>query len=122
MKSFRKFLEPEEDPIVIFTDKSLEYVKDCEDVFWIHCASTPHRSETNGIAERAVRQIEASTLLFSYSSDWMNNGGPLQMNVNVICAIFMIFRLMDKLLKSADSVSISLDFFYDLGQQLSINP
>ena len=25
------------------------------DLSWNHCTSTPHRSETNGIAERAVR-------------------------------------------------------------------
>ena len=25
---------------------------------WNHCTSTPHRSETNGIAERAVRRVK----------------------------------------------------------------
>ena len=29
----------------------------CEDLSWNHCGSTPHRSETNGIAERAVRRV-----------------------------------------------------------------
>ena len=27
----------------------------------IHCTSTPHRSETNGIAERAVRRVKEGT-------------------------------------------------------------
>ena len=32
--------------------------KSCEDLSWSHRTSTPHRSETNGIAERAVRRIK----------------------------------------------------------------
>ena len=28
---------------------------------WNHCTSTPHRSETNGIAERAVRRVQEGT-------------------------------------------------------------
>ena len=28
---------------------------------WNHCTSTPHRSETNGIAERAVRRVKEGT-------------------------------------------------------------
>ena len=44
-------------PKVIYTDNSLEFGKACEDLSWNHCTSTPHRSETNGIAERAVRRV-----------------------------------------------------------------
>ena len=33
----------------------------CEDLSWNHCTSTPHRSETNGIAERAVRRVKEGT-------------------------------------------------------------
>ena len=32
-----------------------------EDLSWNHCTSTPHRSETNGIAERAVRRVKEGT-------------------------------------------------------------
>ena len=35
--------------------------KACEDLSWNHCTSTPHRSETNGIAERAVRRVKEAT-------------------------------------------------------------
>ena len=45
----------------IYTDNSLEFGKACEDLSWNHCTSTPHRSETNGIAERAVRRIKQGT-------------------------------------------------------------
>ena len=33
----------------------------CEELTWNDCTSTPHRSGTNGIAERAVRRIEKGT-------------------------------------------------------------
>ena len=35
--------------------------KSCEDLSWNHRTSTPHRSETNGIAERAVRRVKEGT-------------------------------------------------------------
>ena len=57
----KKFLEPERKPKVIYTDNSLESGKVCEDLSWNHCTSTPHRSETNGIAERAVRRVKEGT-------------------------------------------------------------
>ena len=60
-RSLQKFLEPDRKPKVIYTDNSLEFGKACEDLSWNHCTSTPHRSETNGIAERAVRRIKEGT-------------------------------------------------------------
>ena len=60
-KSLQKFLEPNRKPKVIYTDNSLEFGKSCEDLLWNHCTSTPHRSETNGFAERAVRRVKEST-------------------------------------------------------------
>ena len=60
-KSLQKFLEPARKPKVIYADMSIEFGKYCEDLSWNHCRSTPHRSETNGIAERAVRKIKEGT-------------------------------------------------------------
>ena len=54
-KSLQKFLEPTTKPKVIYTDISLEFGKSCEDLSWNHCTSTPHRSETNGIAESGAQ-------------------------------------------------------------------
>ena len=56
--SLQKFVEPDWNPKVIYTDNSLEFGKACEDLSWNHCTSTPHRSETNGIAERAVCRVK----------------------------------------------------------------
>ena len=60
-RSLQKFLEPDRKPKVIYTDNSLEFAKSCEDPSWNHCTSTPNRSETNGIAERAVRRVKEGT-------------------------------------------------------------
>ena len=60
-RSLQKFLEPDRKPNVIYTDNSLEFGKACEDLSWNHCTSTPHRSGTNGIAERAVRRVKEGT-------------------------------------------------------------
>ena len=54
-------MEPDGKPQVIYTDNSLEFGKACEEVSWNHCTSTPHRSETNGTAERAVRRVKEGT-------------------------------------------------------------
>ena len=60
-RSLQKFLEPDGKPKVIYTDNSLEFGKACVDLSWNLCTSTPHRSETNGIAERAVRRVKEGT-------------------------------------------------------------
>ena len=57
-RSLQKFLEPDRNPKVIYTDNSLDFGKTCEDLSWHPCTSTPHRSETNAIAERAVRRVK----------------------------------------------------------------
>ena len=58
-RSLQKFLEPNRKPI--YTDNSLEFGKAYEDLSWNQCTSTPHRSETNATAERAVRRVEEGT-------------------------------------------------------------
>ena len=60
-RSLQKFLEPERNPKVIYNDNSWEFGKACEHLAWNHCTSAPHRSETNGIAERAVRRVKEGT-------------------------------------------------------------
>ena len=60
-RSLQKFLEPDSKVEVIYTDNALEFGKVCEDLSWNRCTSTPHRSETNGIAERAVRRVKEGT-------------------------------------------------------------
>ena len=66
-----KFLEATRKPKVIYTDNSLEFGKSCQELSWNHCTSTPHRSETNWIAERAVREGTSAVLLQSgLDNEW----------------------------------------------------
>ena len=60
-ESLSKLLEPSHRPIVEHTDNSMEFGKTCEDLSWNRRTSTPHRSETNEIAERAVRRVKEGT-------------------------------------------------------------
>ena len=60
-RTSRVFLEPSEKPKVTYTDNPFEFCKSCEDVSRDHRTSTLHRSETNGIAERAVRTLKEGT-------------------------------------------------------------
>ena len=71
-RSSQKFLEPTRKPKVIYTDNSLEFGKSFEKLSWNHCTSTPHRSETHGIAERAVRRVKegSSAVLLQSDESW----------------------------------------------------
>ena len=60
-QSVRKFLESIATPPVIHTRNSLEFGRACEELSWNHCTFTPHRSETNGTAERAVHRLKEGT-------------------------------------------------------------
>ena len=45
----------------VYTDNSMEFGRACKDLSWNQRNSTPHRSETNDIAERAVRRVKEGT-------------------------------------------------------------
>ena len=100
-KSLRKFLEPSEKPNVIYIDNALEFGKSCEDVSWNHRTSTPHRSETNGVVETAVRRVkeETSAVLLQSGLD----GGLILWNAIAICEMSKTFWQMGKLLTKGDS-------------------
>ena len=80
-----KFLEPTRKAKVIYTDNSLEFGKSCEDLPWNRCTSTPHRSESNGIAERAVRRVKEGTSAVLLQSGIDENGGLILWNASAIC-------------------------------------
>ena len=52
---WRKFSLPFQKPGIIYADNSREFIKACQDLQWAHDTKTPHRSEYNGTADRAVR-------------------------------------------------------------------
>ena len=96
-RSLQKFLEPDRKPKVIYTDISLEFGKACEDLSWNHCTSTPHRSETNGIAERAVRRVKEGTSAVLLQSGLNGNWWADSMECYTCLRILQISYLMGKL-------------------------
>ena len=56
-----KLHTPRINPRSIYADNSLEFIKACEELNWNHGRSTPRRSETKEIAERAVRRVKEGT-------------------------------------------------------------
>ena len=63
---------------MIGTVNSLEFIRACEDLIWNHDKSTPYRSETNGIAENAVRRGEERHLCTTGSVSHSRSGGEKQ--------------------------------------------
>ena len=95
-RSLQKFLEPERNPKVFYTDNSLEFGKACEDLSWNHCTSTPHRSETDGIAERAVRRVKEGTSAVLLQSGRNESWWADSMDVTPICETSQINYLMGR--------------------------
>ena len=83
-------------PKVIYTADSLEIGKSCEDLSWNHCTYTPHRSETSGIAERAVRRVKEGTSAVLLQSGLNESWLAHSMNVTPICETFKISCLMGR--------------------------
>ena len=65
----------------------MEFAKACEVQSWNHRTSTPHRSETTGIAERAVRRVNEGTsaVFATVSQYWMKSGGQASWNAIAVC-------------------------------------
>ena len=95
-RSLQKFLEPDRKPKVIYTANSLEFGKACEDLSWNHCTSTPHRSETNGIAERAVRRVKEGTSAVLLKSGLNESWWADSWNAFPICKTSQISYLMGR--------------------------
>ena len=95
-KSLQTFLEPTRKPKVIYTDNFLEFGKACEDLSWNHSTSTPHRSETNGIAGEQCAELRKELLQYCCNQVWMKNGGRIPWNATAICEIYKISCLMGR--------------------------
>ena len=92
----QKLLEVDRKPKVIYTENSLEFGKACEDLSWNLCSSTPHRSETNEIAERAMRRVKEGTSAVLLQSGLNENGGQILWNVILICETLQISYLVGR--------------------------
>jgi hypothetical protein len=60
-EAFRRFLGPNVKAKYVYTDNASEFEKSLKKMGILHDPSSPYRSETNGVAERAVRKIKEGT-------------------------------------------------------------
>ena len=74
MQAFRRFMPMDQQPKHVYLDNAPELIKAMEELTWTFDTGTPHRPETNGAAERAVRRVKegtSATLLQSgLPEDW----------------------------------------------------
>ena len=59
--SFKKFFGPQVKPVHVYTDNAKEFFKALDEYEIDHDTSTPHRPQTNSVAERAVRRVKEGT-------------------------------------------------------------
>ena len=70
LKGFQKFLGPQTKAKHAYTDGSKEFEKALDEYEISHDTSTPHRPQTNGVAERAVRRVKEGTSCALTQSGW----------------------------------------------------
>ena len=64
----QRFLLPSQKREIIYTDNSKTLLNFCQDLQRDHDTSTLHRSDTNGVAERAVRRVKGGTAIATVQS------------------------------------------------------
>ena len=97
-----------------------KFGKSCEDLSWNHCTSTPPRSETNGIAERAVRRVQEGTCAVLLQSGLDEKWRADSMDALPICETFKISCLMGRHHKKGGSECPLTDHWYRLEQWSNI--
>ena len=68
--ALERFMGPGKGPKYIYTDGSKEFEKAQIDLGWPGDVATPYRSETHGVAERAVRSVKEGTAAILVQSGW----------------------------------------------------
>ena len=61
LTAFQRFLGPQQTCEHVYTDNAKEYIKALKQLGLSQDTCTPHRSETNGIAESCVRKVKQGT-------------------------------------------------------------
>jgi hypothetical protein len=80
VRDLQRFLGPQVKPQHVYTDNSKEFIRALKDLNWPHDTSTPHRPQTNGIIERAVRVVKEGTSCVMVQSGLAEKWWPEAMN------------------------------------------
>ena len=80
VRDLQRFLGPQVKPQHVYTDNSSEFVNALKELNWPHDTSTPHRPQTNGVIERAVRVVKEGTSCVMVQSGLDEKWWPEAMN------------------------------------------
>ena len=83
--ALERFVGPQCKPQHVYTDNSGELLKAVKRLGWPHDTSTPHRPQTNGVVERAVRVVKEGTACALVQSGLSDKWWPEAMN----CFLFL---------------------------------
>ena len=78
-KAFQRFWGPDVIAKLVYTDNAGEFIAALDELGIDHDTATPHRPETNGIAERAVRRIKEGSSCALVQSGWSDEWWPQAM-------------------------------------------
>ena len=92
--SLQKFLEPNRKPKVIYTDKSLEFGKACEDLSGIIVRQHYTDRKQMGLLKEQYAELKKAPLPQCCNQVWMKIGGQIPWNAIFICETFKISCLM----------------------------
>ena len=126
-KAFQRFLGPQgiqrfQQMGHIYTDNSKEFIKAFEDLGFSHDTSTPHRPETNGIAERAVRRVKEGTSCALSQSGFHDDWWVLAMECYCFYATLWTFWLPITRHTTTDLGQISEAQPFHSAQRSNTNP
>ena len=80
VRDLQRFLGPQVKPQHVYTDNSKEFITALKELNWPHDTSTPHRPQTNGVVERAVRVVKEGTSCALVQSGLADKWWPEAMN------------------------------------------
>ena len=77
-KALQHFFGPGTKPKILYSDCSKELKKACNDLDFLADTSTPHRPQSNGVAERCQRRVKEGTRCVLKQSGLTQTGGQKQ--------------------------------------------
>ena len=101
--NFQKFVGPQCKPEHVCTDNSKEFKSSLKELKWLHDTSTTHRSQTNGVVERAVRKLQEGSSCSLVQSGLGEAWWPEAM----LCYCFLK-NVVDVLRKTKQPISVAL--------------
>lgn len=83
--SFQQFVGPKEQVRRFYTDGAQKHASAAHGPRWRHDVSTPHRPQSNGVAEHVVRRVLEGSISVLMKSGLPTNGGLRRHDATALC-------------------------------------